>query len=166
MSAVTGTGGRRGLYDLRLVARQVRYEQLGFWLNPVAAVFTIVFSVVFLVLLAATAGNSRIAFLGNIRAVRYYVPSFAAYGVMSACFNMLTISIVVRREMGLLKRVRLSPLPTWVMLAAIFINALIIWQSRSNSATLTGWSPITRRAESPRPMPITMRPPETSWSVA
>ncbi|MGD0380047.1 MAG: ABC transporter permease [Acidimicrobiales bacterium] len=126
MSAVTGTGGRRGLYDLRLVARQVRYEQLGFWLNPVAAVFTIVFSVVFLVLLAATAGNSRIAFLGNIRAVRYYVPSFAAYGVMSACFNMLTISIVVRREMGLLKRVRLSPLPTWVMLAAIFINALII----------------------------------------
>ena len=84
------------------------------------------FSVVFLVLLAATAGNSRIAFLGNIRAVSYYVPSFAAYGVMSACFNMLTISIVVRREMGLLKRVRLSPLPTWVMLAAIFINALII----------------------------------------
>jgi ABC-2 type transport system permease protein len=45
---------------------------------------------------------------------------------MSACFNNLAISLVVRREMGLLKRVRLSPLPTWVMLAAIFVNALIL----------------------------------------
>jgi ABC-2 type transport system permease protein len=116
----------RGAADLRLVGRQVRYEQLGFWLNPVAAVFTIGFSVVFLVLLAATAGDTRVRFLGNIRAVEYYVPAFSAYGVMAACFNMLTISIVVRREMGLLKRVRLSPLPTWVMLAAIFVNALII----------------------------------------
>ncbi len=117
---------RRAVDDLRLVGRQVYYEQLGFWLNPVAAVFTVGFSVVFLVLLAATAGGSRISFLGNRRVVDYYVPAFAAYGVMSACFNTLTIAIVVRRETGLLKRVRLSPVPTWVMLAAIFINALII----------------------------------------
>jgi ABC-2 type transport system permease protein len=126
MSSVTGAGNVRGLEDLRLIGRQVRYEQLGFWLNPVAAVFTIGFSIVFLVLLSSTAGNSHIAFLGNIRVVEYYVPGFAAYGVMSVCFNNLTISIVVRREMGLLKRVRLSPLPTWVMLAAIFVNAVII----------------------------------------
>ena len=39
---------------------------------------------------------------------------------------MLTISVGDWREMGLLKRVRLSPLPTWVMLAAIVVNALII----------------------------------------
>jgi ABC-2 type transport system permease protein len=45
---------------------------------------------------------------------------------MAACFNMLTINLVVRREMGLLKRVRLSPLPTWAMMAAVSANALII----------------------------------------
>ena len=28
--------------------------------------------------------------------------------------------------MGLLKRLRLSPLPTWMLLAAIFINSMII----------------------------------------
>ena len=39
---------------------------------------------------------------------------------------MLTINLVVRREMGLLKRVRLSPLPTWAMMAAVSVNALII----------------------------------------
>ncbi len=116
----------RGVDDIRLVGRQVYYEQLGFWLNPIGAVFTVVFSVVFLLLLSSTAGSSRIPYLAHIRVVVYYVPSFAAYGIMSACFNMLTITLVVRREMGLLKRVRLSPLPTWVMLAAIFVNSLII----------------------------------------
>jgi len=45
MSAVTRTGSVRGVGDLRLVGRQVYYEQLGFWLNPLAAVFTIGFSV-------------------------------------------------------------------------------------------------------------------------
>src|SRR4051794_30098195 len=37
---------------------------------------------------------------------------------------------------------------------------------RSNSLTVTGSYPIVRRAESPRPMPTTMRPPDTSCSVA
>jgi ABC-2 type transport system permease protein len=116
----------RGVDDLRLVARQVYYEQLGFWLNPIAAALTVGFSVVFLVLLSATAGSSHVPGLLHVRLVVYYVPAFSAYGVMSACFTMLTVSLVVRREMGLLKRVRLSPLPTWVMLAAVFVNALII----------------------------------------
>jgi ABC-2 type transport system permease protein len=126
MSATTGTGNLRRVDDVRLLGHQVYYEQLSFWLNPIGAVFTIGFSVVFLVLLSSTAGNSRVAFLGNIRQVEYYVPAFAAYGVMAVCFNTLSVALVVRREMGLLKRIRLSPLPTWVMVAAIFVNALII----------------------------------------
>jgi hypothetical protein len=46
------------------------------------------------------------------------------------------------------------------------MRSLIIRQRRSNSATLTGWRPTTRRDESPRPIPITMRPFETSCMVA
>jgi ABC-2 type transport system permease protein len=126
VSSVSSTRTYRGLDDVRMVGRQVFYEQLNFWLNPVGAIFTVGFSVVFLVLLGASAGNSRIDFQGNIRTIQYYVPGFVAYGVMSACFNTLAISLVVRREMGLLKRIRLSPLPTWVMLAAVFANTMII----------------------------------------
>ena len=47
-----------------------------------------------------------------------------------------------------------------------FIRSRIIRQAASNSATFTGCWPITRRAESPRPIPMIIRPPETSWSVA
>jgi ABC-2 type transport system permease protein len=115
-----------GLSDLSLVGRQIYYEQLNFWLNPIGAVFTVVFSVVFLVLTATSAGHSVSAALGGVRQVDYYVPGFMAYGVMATCFTTLSIALVVRRETGLLKRLRLSPLPAWVFLAAIFVNAVII----------------------------------------
>jgi ABC-2 type transport system permease protein len=114
------------LYDVRLVARQVRYEQLAFWLNRLGAIFTVGFSVIFLVMLGATTGNSRISYLGNIRLIQYYVPGFVAYGVMAACFTMLAIGIVVRRETGMLKRLRLSPLPAWALLGAIFLSTMIV----------------------------------------
>jgi len=120
------SGSWRGASDLKLVARQVRYEQLSFWLNPVGAMFTIGFSLVFLVLLGASAGNSRISYLGNIRLIQYYVPGFVAYGIMAACFNILAITTVNRRELGLLKRVRLSPLPAWVLVTAIVVSSMIV----------------------------------------
>ena len=47
-----------------------------------------------------------------------------------------------------------------------FIRSLTIRRRRSNSSTLTGLRPTTRRDESPRPMPITMRPFVTSCMVA
>ena len=46
------------------------------------------------------------------------------------------------------------------------MSALTITSARSNSATDAGLRPMTRTAESPRPMPITIRPPEMSCNVA
>lgn len=117
---------RLRLADLRLVVRQVYYEQLSFWLNPIGAIFTVGFSLLFLVLLSASAGSSRVSYLHNIKLVQYYVPGFIAYGVMSASFNALAISLVIRRETGLLKRLRLSPLPTWTLLTSILLSTLLI----------------------------------------
>jgi ABC-2 type transport system permease protein len=114
------------LGDLGLVGRQVYYEQLSFWLNPVGAVFTVGFSVIFLLLTGSSAGSSLSSTLGGVKQVDYYVAAFAAYGVMATCFNTLSASLVVRRETGLLKRLRLSPLPAWALLGAIFVNAAVI----------------------------------------
>jgi ABC-2 type transport system permease protein len=125
-ASATDTRRFDGLRDLRMVARQVYYEQLSFWLNPVAAIFTVGFSLVFLILLGAIAGSSTVSFLGHVKLVQYYVPGFVAYGVMSACFNTLAMVLVNRRETGRLKRLRLSPLPTWAFLGAIFISTLIV----------------------------------------
>ena len=114
------------------MARQVGFEQLSFWLNPIGALMTIAFSVVFLILLGATAGTSTVSSYGHIKLIDYYVAGFCAYGVMAACFTILAITLVNRREMGLLKRLRLSPLPTWMAMAAIFVNAMIVAASASS----------------------------------
>ena len=125
-TATVPAQAHRASSDLRLLCRQVLFEQLGFWLNPIGATFTIGFALVFMVLLGLSEGNSRIPFLHNVTLIEYYVPSFAAYGVMMACFNLLSIGLVQRREAGLLKRLRLSPIPVWAFLGAALVSMLII----------------------------------------
>ncbi len=119
-------GSFRGARDLGLVVRQVGFEQLSFWLNPIGALMTVAFSMVFLILLGATAGKSTVASYGGIKLLEYYVAGFCAYGVMSSCFMVLSTTLVNRRETGLLKRLRLSPLPTWMLMDALVINAMIV----------------------------------------
>jgi ABC-2 type transport system permease protein len=128
MSAMETPTSRRfqGINDLRLVGRQVHYEQLSFWLNPIGAIFTIGFSTVFLLIFESTAGTTTVESLGGIKLIQYYVPGFIAYGIMSSCFSILSITIVNRREMGLLKRLRLSPAPTWILMSAVFLNTMIV----------------------------------------
>jgi ABC-2 type transport system permease protein len=132
-------GSFRGLSDLPLVARQVYFEQLSFWLNPIGAAITIGFSVVFIVIFESTSRHSTVSYLAHINLGQYYLPAFAAYGVMAACFNILAITLVNRREMGLLKRIRLSPLPTWMLLSAIFINTMIVAGIQIILVLLVGW---------------------------
>jgi ABC-2 type transport system permease protein len=132
-------GSFRGVSDLPLVARQVGFEQLSFWLNPIGAALTIGFSVVFVVLFLSTSGHSTVGSLAHIRLNQYYLPAFVTYGIMSSCFNILAITMVNRREMGLLKRLRLSPLPTWMLLAAIFVNSMIVAAIQIVLVLLIGW---------------------------
>jgi ABC-2 type transport system permease protein len=132
----TTTRRFRGTADLRLVGRQIYYDQLSFWLNPIGAVFTIGFSVVFLLLLGAN--KSHVGFLGNIRVIQYYLGAFLAYGVMATCFNTLTVATVIRRENGLLKRIRLSPLPTWVLLAGVAGSSFLICVAQAVLLILIG----------------------------
>jgi ABC-2 type transport system permease protein len=125
--SVPTTGSFYGLSDVRLVGRQVWFEQLSFWLNPLGAFFTLGFSTIFLVLLGAIAGNSKIdSGYGAVKLTQYYLASFGAYAIMAACFTVLASTLVNRREMGLLKRLRLSPVPTWSLLSAIFISTFVV----------------------------------------
>ncbi len=119
-------GSFRGIGDLPLIGRQVYFEQLSFWLNPIGAAVTVGFSLVFVIFFESFEKHSTVNFLKHINLGQYYLPAFMAYGVMAACFNVMAISLVNRRELGLLKRLRLSPLPTWMLLTAMFLNWVII----------------------------------------
>jgi ABC-2 type transport system permease protein len=127
MSADAGTTtSPRRPSDARMVQNQLLYEQRTFWRNRYGAIFTIGFSTVFLLLLALAGGTSRFSVLGGLKGIQYYVPAFLSYGVMSACFSVLAITLVNRREMGLLKRLRLSPLPAPDMMTALFLSTVFV----------------------------------------
>ncbi|MGH9016284.1 MAG: ABC transporter permease [Acidimicrobiales bacterium] len=121
------TGSSGGVNDVKMVGRQLKYEQMSFWLNPLGAFFTLGFSTIFLVMLGAIAGHTTIGSgYGKVKLVQYYLGGFVAYGIMAACFTVLAQTLVNRRELGLLKRLRLSPVPTGVLLSAIFLSTVVI----------------------------------------
>jgi ABC-2 type transport system permease protein len=93
------------------VLRQVRWEQRQFFRNVPAAVFTVVFPLIFLVLLSALFADDRVDDVaGNPKFVQLFVPAIVAYGVISACYTGLAFTLTIRREEGILKRKRGTPL--------------------------------------------------------
>ncbi len=57
----------------------------------------------------------------------YLVPSLVTYGVANTAFGGLAIILVVRRELGILKRLRATPLPAPMYLAATLCSILIVF---------------------------------------
>jgi ABC-2 type transport system permease protein len=111
---------------LDLVARQVRYEQKLYWRSPSSAVFTFAFPIILLVIFASLNQSSVLRTLGNISYNQYYVPGIVAFGVISACYTNLAIALAFRRDAGVLKRVRGTPLPPWIFMAGTIGNSLVV----------------------------------------
>src|SRR5207253_11376076 len=49
------------------------------------------------------------------------------YGVAATAFAGLSITLVIRREGGILKRLRATPLPPWAYVAAILGSTLVVY---------------------------------------
>ena len=112
--------------QVRLALRQIGWEQKAYWRNPPAAVFTFAFPVIFLVVFSAINSDSRVGPPGQeVKFTQYYVPAIAAFGVISACYTNLAFTMAVRRDTGLLKRKRGTPLSASTYLAGLIGNALV-----------------------------------------
>ena len=110
----------------RVVLRQVRYEQLVYWRTPAAVVFTIGMPVLMLVIFGSLNGDNRLDRAGGLRFAQYFVGGMVAFGVMGATYGNLAARFVFRRESGVLKRMRATPLPTSAFVAALVANAVIV----------------------------------------
>ena len=111
----------------RLALTQVGYVNRAFWRNPSRAFFTFAFPLMFLVIFTALLGQSTVH-IGplTVKSSTYYVAAMAAYGVITSCFNNISIGIVFQRESGLLKRIAGTPLPRASFLAAQVLHALFV----------------------------------------
>ncbi|HEV8438428.1 MAG TPA: ABC transporter permease [Methylomirabilota bacterium] len=111
---------------LWLLARQIRYEQKLYWRSPSSAVFTFAFPILLLVIFGTLNVGVTLRSLGGISYNQYYVPGIVAFGVISACYTNLAIALCFRRDSGVLKRVRGTPLPPWVFMAGNIGSSLIV----------------------------------------
>lgn len=112
--------------DVALVAQQIRYEQKSYWRNPPAAFFTFAFPLMLLLIFGAIDNGAHIKALGDISYNQYFTPAILTYGVMSASYTSLAINLIFRRETGVLKRMRGTPLPAWGLLGGLFGSALVV----------------------------------------
>jgi ABC-2 type transport system permease protein len=112
-----GRAGRRPP-PLALLLRQIRHQNLLFWRSPISAFFTLLFPLVFLLLFNALQGDRTIDTRDGIRFAQFFTPSILAFAVVSACYTNLATSVPINRDEGILKRVRGTPLPPWIYVAA------------------------------------------------
>lgn len=111
---------------MRLLLWQLRYEQKSYWRNPASAFFTFAFPLIFLVIFASLNNGSTVGFLGGLDYNQYYIPAIIAFGIMSATYTQLAITLSLRRQSGVLKRARATPLPAWAVLGGLFLNSAVI----------------------------------------
>jgi ABC-2 type transport system permease protein len=113
--------------DFVLTAKQVRFENRGFWRNPAAAFFTFAFPLMFLVIFTLLFGSEEIGPPGErISTSTFYVPAISAFSIITATYTNLAISLSFARDMGILKRIRGTPLPPWVYMLGRVVHSMLL----------------------------------------
>jgi ABC-2 type transport system permease protein len=112
----------------RMVVAQTRYQLVTFVRIPVAVFFTLGLPLVMLVLFNALFGDGTFdtGDGGQISAQQFYTGGLAAFTAVSATFTNLANMVPIRRDEGVLKRWRGTPLPTGIYLAGFIISAVLI----------------------------------------
>jgi ABC-2 type transport system permease protein len=108
---------------MTLFLHQLRTEQRLFWRNREAAVFVFVFPPMLYLLLGAVYDGE----IDGYRASDVLLAGLIGYGCANTAFGGLAISQVIRREGGILKRLRGTPLPPATYLSAVVSSTLIVF---------------------------------------
>ncbi len=111
---------------MSLVLHQFRYDQKAFWRNPASVFFTVMFPVLFFVILAVVFGSETVHVRGGVEATTYYVPAIMTLAIISATMQTLAMTLVIAREDGRLKRGRGTPMPAWVFIAGRIGNSIVV----------------------------------------
>jgi ABC-2 type transport system permease protein len=106
----------------RLAAHQVLWEQRLFWRNRQAAFFTFVLPVGLL----AFGALGRHSDVDGRPYPDFFVPGLIGTAIVFTTFAGMAITLVIRRDTGILKRVRGTPLPPAVYLGALAASMALV----------------------------------------
>jgi ABC-2 type transport system permease protein len=109
---------------VRLLLHQLRAEQTLFWRSRELAFFTFLLPILFFLLLGSAYGDDEI---NGVSGYQYLLAGMIGYGAASTTFAGLALLLVIRRESGVLKRLRATPLPPGTYVAAVLISIIVIF---------------------------------------
>lgn len=113
--------------SIALIWHQARYDLRAELRNPAAVFFGLALPVIFLLIFATIFGAETVpAGAGEVSLAAYSVPGIVALGIISNTYVNLAIGMTFRRESGLLKRLRATPLPlTALILGRVAIQVAL-----------------------------------------
>jgi ABC-2 type transport system permease protein len=118
----------------RLFVHQLRSEQLVFWRSREAAFFIFLFPLL-LFLLLGSVYSGRIY---GVPAAEALLAGLIGYGCANTAFAGLAIQLVLRRENGILKRLRSTPLPPATYVVAVLTSTLFVFALQTVALFLMG----------------------------
>jgi ABC-2 type transport system permease protein len=113
---------------------QLRYEQLIFWRSREAAIFVFLLPVLLFLLLGAVYSGD----IDGDPAANYLLAGMIGYGVANTALGGLAIFLVLRRENGILKRIRSTPLPAATYLASVLASTLVVFALQTAVLVVVG----------------------------
>jgi ABC-2 type transport system permease protein len=108
---------------MRVFLHQLRIEQTVFWRNRESAVFIFIFPILLFLLLGAVYDGT----INGHKAANVLLAGMLGYGVANTAFSGIAIQLVIRREAGILKRLRSTPLPSAAYLSAVLASTLVVF---------------------------------------
>ena len=108
---------------MRLFLHELENQQRLFWRSRESAFFTFALPIILLVILGSVYGDADIE---DEPAAPYLVAGMIGFGVVATAYAGLAINVVIRRESGVLKRVRGTPLPPATYLGAAIASTLVV----------------------------------------
>jgi ABC-2 type transport system permease protein len=120
---------------MSLALHHLRAEQTLYWRSRELAFFTFALPIVFFALLGSVYGHDEI---DGIKGSSYLLAGILGYGVAATAFAGLAIMTVIRREDGVLKRLRGTPLPAWAYLVAVIVSTLLVYALEAVTLVVLG----------------------------
>jgi len=113
--------------EVRRAAAQLRFVHLAFLRNPAAAIFTLAFPLGLLVVLTTLLRDGTVVRDGVVYdRTTYHVVAMALFGLVSATYTNVAMTLTLARERGVLKRLRGTPLPLGTAVAARIVHATVV----------------------------------------